>query len=170
MSSRYSRIGLFLILKSFSYLNFKCICLAGFSWGCPRLREAYVPVSTCSSWTWGTTRAAHWHARLREHHSSGLWGPSQLLSGERVPGSTSQRGVGDARAAQLGARPGEQTFSCIGEHAHYGADIRGAVAHMDVHLQEAWTPQRDTGWAYKFENLNMKTSLKMKKKNLSGNI
>jgi hypothetical protein len=29
-------------------------------------------------------------------------------------------------------------------------------------LPEAWAPQRDTGWAYKFKNLSMKTTSKLK--------
>jgi hypothetical protein len=53
--------------------------------------------------------------------------------------------------------PREQSFSVIGEHAQCGAEVWGALAH-----REAWAPQRDAGWAYKFKHLNMKTSLKLK--------
>jgi hypothetical protein len=69
---------------------------------------------------------------------------------------------GTARAAQRGARPREHYSSGIGEHAHCGAEVWGALVHWDVCLLEARAPQRDTRLAYKFKNLNMKMSLKLK--------
>jgi hypothetical protein len=41
------------------------------------------------------------------------------------------------------ARAVQQSFSGVGKNAHYGAKLRGALAHLDVRLQEAWAPQRD---------------------------
>jgi hypothetical protein len=43
-----------------------------------------------------------------------------------------------------------------------------ALAHRDICLLEWWAPQRDTGWLYKFKNLNMKTTLKLKNKPCPG--
>jgi hypothetical protein len=87
-----------------------------------------------------------------EHRSSGMWGttraaqrgPPELLSGERVPGSTALAGCGGPPellsgecvlgsmglywcfSGSLGVSwscvcPGEQSFSSVGENAHYGA-------------------------------------------------
>jgi hypothetical protein len=73
----------------------------------------------CSSGMWGTARVANWHAaRPGEHRSRGKWGT--------------------ARAAQ-------QSFRSVGQNAHYGAKVRGALADWDVRLPEAWLPQRDAG-------------------------
>jgi hypothetical protein len=58
----------------------------------------------------------------------------------------------------------EQLLSGVGENAYCRAEVRGAIAHWDVHLRKAWAPQRDaSGAIYKFKNSNMKTSLKIKK-------
>jgi hypothetical protein len=50
------------------------------------------PVSNCSSGTWGTARASHWHARPVEHRSGGTWGTT---------------------------RAAPQSFSRVGKNAHY---------------------------------------------------
>jgi hypothetical protein len=66
---------------------------------------------------WWTARAALWGARAGEHCSCGMWGTT--------------------RAAQWGGHAGEQSFSGIGKNAHKRAEVRGALAHWDVHLTEA---------------------------------
>jgi hypothetical protein len=50
----------------------------------------------------------------------------------------------------------------VGENAHCGAEVPGALAHQYIRLPEVWAPQRNAGCSYKFKNLNMKTSLKLK--------
>jgi hypothetical protein len=46
---------------------------------------------------------------------AGREGPPELLSAERIPGNTTL---------------------VVGEHAHCNAEVRGALAHRDVLLQE----------------------------------
>jgi hypothetical protein len=104
---------------SFSYLIFLFICSAGISCRSPCLWDAYVLVSKCSSGTWGTARAAHWHVlRPREHRSNGK--------------------QGTASAAQREVHAGEQSVSGVDENAHYKAEVCGALAHRDERLPEAW--------------------------------
>jgi hypothetical protein len=49
--------------------------------GSPRLREACVPVSNCSSGMWGTAIAAFWHAVPGSTALAGRVGPQELLKG-----------------------------------------------------------------------------------------
>jgi hypothetical protein len=101
----------------------------------------YVPVSTCSSGTWGTARAAHWHARPGEHHSRGTWGTARAaLRGGRAREHCSSGTWWTARAAQRGACARELSFSGIGKNAHYRAKVQEALAHWDIRLPEAWAP------------------------------
>jgi hypothetical protein len=87
----------------------------------------------------GTARATHWHARPGEHCSSGMWGTARAALRGARPGEHCFSGTwGTARATQ-------QSFSSVGKNAHKGAKLRGALAHWDVRLQEAWAPQRDAG-------------------------
>jgi hypothetical protein len=87
ISPRYSRIEFifnFIVIFIFKFLNFYAQPVS--------LYGAHTSGrGKCSS---GTTRAAHWHARPREHCSSGTWGT--------------------ARAAQRGACPWEHCFSRTG--------------------------------------------------------
>jgi hypothetical protein len=65
---------------------------------------------------------------------------SRYLFGEPMPhaGSVSRgallwRDVGDRKSCSV--RPGVHCSSGIGEHAHCGAKVRGALAHRDVCFQ-----------------------------------
>jgi hypothetical protein len=97
-------------------------------------------VSKCSSGTWGTARAAHWHAGPGPGSTAlaGCGGLLELLYVKHVPGSTALAGRGGPLELLS-----NHLVVYIGKNAHYGAKLQGALAHRDIRLQEAWAPQRD---------------------------
>jgi hypothetical protein len=77
-----------------------------------------------------------------------------VLVGMVVPGAPLKRDVGDRKSSSAKACAGEycssgtlgtaratqQLFSGVGENVHYRAEVRGALAHRDVRIPEAWAP------------------------------
>jgi hypothetical protein len=109
-------------------------------------------VSKCSNGMWGMARTSHWHAHPEEHRSSGTWGIARAAQqGERAREYFSSGTLGTTKAAQWEACAGEQSFSSVGQNAHYRSEVWGALAHRD----EA---SRRRGLPYKMpaEHMNFK--------------